>query len=1335
MSFQRDFLSRKISDPLAKIVSDLAKEQFSQNFQIQNIDTLNIQVVSVKTKSKTNSKDKFHLSIKPYAENQQFFNAMYPDYEDLRLQLKGENSDRLRDYSLKNNEAYLWSDYQVAEIYTRDSPNNMAKHEIVAYMNGTHYVRVRDNPILRLVDIVTNETEKDGFTIMKRFNPMMFGQSKQSSKILSQKIDSSQNRYGHSINMDDEGNIYFYVKYNYRQYFCKLTAINFPAAATNASFRMENFKSANFKTELQALSEIITYDYDLVARFDFTTKECRLDIWHTDVNTGIPEHIASASSLSGANSLPPNLQLHLPLQEGKWSETKTLPNNLPMDQVFDSSVNQFIGTINNSGATAIWQPNNTLHNTRAASGQTYISVPNHANLNAFTEFTISFYVKMDDLTSDAVFRSFFNKGWGVNGGIIIYRSPNSSTIACEFRTDANVRPSCIFTNVVQDTNHWYHIVMRWKSGEKLKLTIDGTEIQSSITASGTVTSASSLLIGTSTASDSATIINFMMYNRQLTTSEVELLTNYGEHLAQFPENLEPQRLVNPSPVPITNPLVTIYDNPKQASIVETDYVYINSPELQTPFVKNYDCPDGTSEEIPFTKIYDIPLGSTTAPDPITEIYNHQDASPANLELDQETGILIGAVRVAGSTIGKKLTMFKFKISSNASQIEGTIYGRIWGSGSGITVKKTFSQTYNPPVDTDGWIDVTFTDRASTVTLATGDRVGIEWVNPSGGADEVYIQIDDANADPETGSYLEWNDSGTWVTDTTGAIVGVMETGSGSSGSAHPYIIMEQPGSFQTKTTKVAERFHSTATAVIGKIPTKTEVFMYRESVTSGTIYWRVWDASWNVRTTLTSLPYSSLPTVGATLVTFENLSSGYVMQNGDVMGFEISGVNSTGKVHVGYNLNNNAGANNFDGSNSYVKYHNTGWSPSSPTLASNDVSMKIYTGGTTFIAYMKFSQTVTRIYERCVTISSSFYDKPLSQVMVRGERTGVIPTEGSTLFCRVRDSSNNEKYTVGSIDANTIDDAALQDIVFTNNNNEVKIAIGDYVSIEIDGCDASNYIELNINKNVIDVDHSIAGKYDDEVITDYAIYDLAGEFFTGGKIDVSSRTRVGQYIKDQSSLFLNVESNKVTFIDFWAMVVGSPSGTIYINIRRGTDDSVIKTIGTIPISNITGTITAPTLIHVQDFTNTYNLEVDDKIIVEIEGTSDSANKIGILTRTSSPNYDGLNSYIAKYNGAVYDYVTDRDIVGTIKVGGNTYTPEAGVAPPVLPENSTDWYIGCNSDRNLDTTEKSIFNGFWFFTKQLSDTELMNLHINRLDTSGHAIGSLQVTNHSFIRNAT
>ena len=336
----------------------------------------------------------------------------------------------------------------------------MAGHEIVWYANITHYIHVADSPDLRISDLIVKEPTRPGFTILTRFNPLSIGKSKQDSRIIDQKIDSSQNRYGHSINIDENGDIYFYVKYNYRQYFCKL--INpIVISLFDANFQTVNFKSKNYKTESQIIvEEFIDDSYDLACEFIYSTKECIIKLLY---NGNI---IASASSLSGTTSLPPNLQVYLPLQEGNWSEVKTLPNNLPMGQVFDSSSNNLALTISNPTTTGIWNSDNTFtNNGNLAANNTYMTIPNGSYINVLTEMTWCFWIKRNDLVPDATYHYIITKGWAANGGFAIYKIGTSNSITVEIKNELGVIGTVTRSNAIPLLDKWYFVTVRWKSGE------------------------------------------------------------------------------------------------------------------------------------------------------------------------------------------------------------------------------------------------------------------------------------------------------------------------------------------------------------------------------------------------------------------------------------------------------------------------------------------------------------------------------------------------------------------------------------------------------------------------------------------------------------------------------------------------------------------------------------------------------------------------------------------------------------------------------------------------------------------------------------------------------
>ena len=1252
MSFQRDFLSKRITDPLAKKVHDLGKEEYAQNFQVQNIDTLTAQILSIKTKTKTLSKDKFHVSLKSYDPDQRFYNAVYPDRKKLKLWLKGENSDQLHDYSLLNNNAHLWSAYQVAEQYLREDPNNMAGHEIVSHVNGTHYIHVEDDPNLRISDLVVSENTAPGFTIITRFNPLATGNSNQDSKIIEQKIDSSQNRYGHSVNIDDKGNIYFYVRYNYRQYFVKLDApIVIPKFQANYSAL--NYKGQNYNTLSQTeLEEILDISYDLVCRFNYTTKECTITVLFED------EIISHASSVSGINSIPVGAQLILPLQEGEWSEVKTLPNNLPMNTIFDASTNQLTGTITGSSTGGIWEENNTLKslgsNVAGTADGISIDFPTITTLDTLTQFSVCFwYNPYNETTNLKSYNTrLVSKGYAVASSFFIERATGVNNLKFAIRNSANNEFSVTVTNPFPVANRWYFVTCKWKSGEPLKISIDAT---TDITGSNLVTTLSSaanlLKLYNTTRAPIGSMVNLMIFNRQITTLEQIQLFQYGPHLIQLPKNLEPQRLTNPDPTPQTNPISTIYDLPKIGSPTINDYTFINNPSSQNPFVAKYTCPDGTAAAVPLAEFYNITPGSGgTTVNPFVTVYNLPKPSGPSVgqitysstASNNEWGYVQWMTINTSVLFNKAFTEIQLWLNGADNPTGGTVWlGIIKNDGTKIK----FGASIDPATIPDAWTSYTKQLLTNTYPLALGDGIGVIWEGGTGGSINIHRggtanHFDvDTNGDPRScQNGRRGAGAGSWKTENPDySMAAVLKTGGDTVGTS-PYYILKNASGFNI----LVGEYFPTGSPAIAQTPTKAEFRVYRDTAaTNGTISIRHVKADGTYWATLYEVNVNTLPTEAAIPTTFnftwENFSYSRAIIAGDRIAVVVTGL-TTGNAYVLTNIGNSGGANNYDGTRSFLNYRNFAGTFASQT--SLDLAGVIRKGGSSFSPIIKFSETVTRIYERAVNASSSFYDQPISRVIIRGKRTGLIP-EPSIMTCVLRNSANVEKVTIGTIDANTIGTATLENIQFTNNNNDIKVAAGDYISVGIATCTATNFIELNMNTNVVDAGNSVLGALDNGIIGDLSGYDLAGTFFIGGQIDNVSRKRVAQYIDTQDSIFLTVPNNRVTILDATLVAVGAPSGLIYFNVRRGTDDALISTLGTIAASSIT-TVLAGTTVHITNFNNTYILAAKDKISIEFEG-GDQLNKIGVQIRTATPNYDGINSYISRYNGVEYDYITAKDL--------------------------------------------------------------------------------------------
>jgi hypothetical protein len=1328
MSFQKDFLSKKITDPLAKIVSDLSKQEYQQTFQTQNIDTLNVQVLSIKTKTKTLSKDKFHISVKSYDPDQRFYNAVYPDRNKMKLWIKAENSDKLHDYSLTNHNAHLWSEYQVAEQYTRDDENNMAGHEIVSHANGTHYIHVQDRRDLRISDLIVDEPSNNGFTVIERFNPLTRGTNKQDSVIIDQKIDSSQNRYGHSINVDDEGNIYFYVAYNYRLYWCKLDS-PFIIPSNMGDYRSDNYNPKNYQTDVDTLSGAIDINYDLVCQFNYTTKECIIKVVHDGVITHV------SSSLTGTNALPSNLQLHLPLQEGKWSETKTLPNNLPMNQVYDASTNQLIGTVLNSGNSGQWNDNNTFTNSYLVSGGTFFEIPNHSSMNNLTEFTFSTWIKKSTTVNNGGVYNIFTKGqWTSGDGAleIGYDEINNMFYFAIF--PAGVYYQLNFTNPMPNVNEYVFVTAKWKSGEKMKLSVNNIEVQHASNVTGNMPVINPVWIHGNKTTD-LTFLNMMFFNRQITSTEQTLLFNYGPHLAQFPTNLEPQRLVNPNPPLVTNPVSTIYDLPPLVSPTINDYTFINNPSTQNPFIEKYNCPDGVAGGTPVSTIYNIAPGTGgTTVNPFVTIYDlPKPGSPSTGQIvysstasNNEWGYVQYVRDPLSLFVGKKATEIKLWLNGADNPTGGLVWlGIIKNDGTKIK----FGTSIDPTTIPDAWTAYTMQLLTNSYALAVGDGIGVIWENGTGGA--VNVHRGGQGVHFESNAYSCQNGRrgagiGEWKTPNPDySMAATIKTGGDTTGTSPYYALKNVSGS-----NYLAGEIFPLNSPAIGQTPTHVEFRVYRDTAANnGTVSIRHVKADGTYWNTLYEVNVSTLPDQTAIPTTFnfvwDNVDYNKAIIANDRIAVVTNGL-TTGNIYVLSNIGNSGVGNSYDTTRSFINFRSFAGTFSSNTAI--DMSGVIKVGGSTFVPFLKFSPAVTRIYERAINTSSIFYDQPLSRVIARGKRTGTIP-QPSMMTCRLRSSANVEKAVLGTYDANSVG-TSLSDATFTNNNNNVKVAVGDYVSIEIDTCDASNYIELSISNVAYDGVNSLLGKMESGVIGDLA-FDLSGKFYIGGQIDNTSRPRVSQYIDTQDSIFLTVPNNRVTIFEATLVAVGAPTGLIYINIRRGFDDALIFSLGSISAGGITTALTG-TKIHIENFNNTYILSAKDKISIEYEGGS-PINKIGVQIKTNT-NYDGANSYVARYNGIEYDYLSSSDLVAKMQVGGDTYQPDPNAPPPVLPQNPTDLYILSGINKKQSSFMRCIFGMYLFFNTILTDQELINFNYTRIDTGNNSPDSIQVTNHSFFRNS-
>jgi hypothetical protein len=324
----------------------------------------------------------------------------------------------------------------------------------------------------------------------------------------------------------------------------------------------------------------------------------------------------------------------------------------------------------------------------------------------------------------------------------------------------------------------------------------------------------------------------------------------------------------------------------------------------------------------------------------------------------------------------------------------------------------------------------------------------------------------------------------------------------------------------------------------------------------------------------------------------------------------------------------------------------------------------------------------------------------------------------------LRDSTDAIKVTYSSVDISTLT-TSYTDLEFINVTHNYLTNSGtgsaDKISVEYSGSSSSNYLELNVNRDVIDGLNTIAQIYDSGNYTDKSQIDIAGKMYDGGEPDLNSRTRVVQSIEHQNS---RLKGKKLTNIGTYLIKTGSASGTVYCNIRRGSDDSLIKTIGTYPVSSLSSTPATPTFVDLTDTTNNYPMNVGDKVSIEFNGGS-TTDQVGVLIREVTPtNYDGSNSYIRKYDEVDYDdSEPTKDLCAEMYEGGFEFTPEPGSIPDPTPTNIKDLLFCAGNNIHSGFFETFLME-FRIYAKDITLDNSDNLYNNRYSISPIGNGQLQ-----------
>ena len=172
------------------------------------------------------------------------------------------------------------------------------------------------------------------------------------------------------------------------------------------------------------------------------------------------------------------------------------------------------------------------------------------------------------------------------------------------------------------------------------------------------------------------------------------------------------------------------------------------------------------------------------------------------------------------------------------------------------------------------------------------------------------------------------------------------------------------------------------------------------------------------------------------------------------------------------------------------------------------------------------------------------------------------------------------------------------------------------------------------------------------------------------------------------------------------------SGTAYVNIRRGTDDQVMSTIGTVAVSTLGTDPQTPTPVVFENLSNTYVTSLNDKVSFEFSG-GNTTNRVGVLVRDIViQKYDFANSYIKRYNEVAYvDPEPQWNLVGQMLVGGYTYTPQPN-APPSPTAVADKDLIFCGGRNKASGFFEALLVESRIYSREITLDLASNLYTNK-----------------------
>lgn len=1216
--------------------------------------------------------------------------------KNLRLWIKFENAGYLYDHARNENVSEVYGLGQIPILMNKKVIENVIGWEFHSFFNGQdQFAYTHDNDQIRVSEMFA-DGDISHISFMDSFNPISIAKQHTTEvSVLFSKVDDDQLKDGYAATMNDKGDLFFYLRRNFKQYSLFMKGVYADQLAdeiaNQGNFNAVNFNPLNYNTDLQYVSNLIcsiTKTDDHWWIYDKTTHNIKFMI------NGVTE-------FQSTDAFIVDPILDVPFQEGAYNTDGT-----DRTEIKDISTGAFHGTLDNV-AQGQWQNDNTWFsfggNSAGNANGTEINFPTIAAIDSATEMTISFMYKPDEIVNPyAHDRWLVSKNWSNNSSFYIYRQASTSNIRVAYKNSAGVTQLVTNVGAIKSTN-WHCIIVKFKVGEPMEVNVDGVNTVG-VTNSSEVATGGTLKLFKNNTAARGTISLLKVFTTKLGTADTQRILDEGYHNPLFPKSEKPQPVPDPDPPEVVLPFEVFYN--LASSLSEANTVWLNSVAGAAPFFETYNVADGVDSENPELLKYDVPDGVSTGGGVIgyTQIYlctdpDNNSSSELSVANDNAaTAIEVTAAGAGSSLNGKKVTKAIFFLRGDNSPT-GTVRCKVWNAAGAVVTELHYNGNSASPLNaaavntsTHTAYEFRNTDLApwGANSMNVGWKVGIEYDN--GGSDEDAIMVKRNRANPKSG---EWNNNrnydGDWD-DPSDAddLCGELYEGGTGTAVVDPWFELGSGG-----ITTVSESFGATAHNLLNLKPTKIVLRLKKTGTPTGTFTVNMMTST---GAPLASSTFSGPNTANSLTTsfadyTFTNLANPNAITSGILISVSYGGTG--GKVCVMSNKGNTAGVNNYHGSTSYLRRYQGGFT-NETTL---DVSMKVYTGGDSFDADLSFTPTLTRIYERVMATDSSLYHKKLTKATFRLKKTG---TPTGLISCVVRKPDDSIRFTLQSLNVADVP-TSFGDVTFTNVFNIIQTELNDRICIEYLNADASNYVEVLINKDVFETTKTIGGTYSNPIYSDNAQIDISGKMYIGGEPDLNSRTRIAQKIIEDESI---MDGKKLTKISVWLINPTSLSGNIHCIVYRGSDDQPMVTIETIAASGVGTGWTLKTFTNVN---NGYVLDQNDKVAIVFEG-GDSTHRIGVNVRTLV-DYDTTNSHAVRYNGLVYDDLFGSDLVATMWSGGNTIQPPPNAIPDPTPTNNKD-LLFCAGNNLLAGFARLLMREFRIYVEDTTEEEALHIYENR-----------------------